>query len=155
MASRTLTAVALLASLMAASGTSVRALPGLDERTVTDPATGVALYGYDPVAYFVEKRAVRGLRDCEAEWNGVAWRFASEANRAAFLSAPEVYAPRFGGYAPAAVANGAAAPGHPLIFAVREERLYLFRSPAERDAFADPRAAEQAWPKLEAELPRG
>ncbi|GLK79770.1 YHS domain-containing (seleno)protein [Methylopila turkensis] len=130
------------------------ATPGVDERYVSDPANGIALYGYDPVAYFTDGRAVPGQREHEAEWNGAAWRFASAANMAAFLSAPEVYAPRFGGYDPAAVANGAPAAGHPLIFAVRGEALYLFRSPGERDAFRDPRPAEKAWPRVEAQLAR-
>ncbi|RXF75381.1 YHS domain-containing (seleno)protein [Hansschlegelia zhihuaiae] len=128
------------------------ALPGLTERVVSDPATGVALYGYDPVAYFTEGRPVRGRSDVETEWNGAAWRFASEANRAAFLSAPEVYAPRFGGYDPAGVARGLAVAGHPLLFRVERDRLYLFRSRSERDAFAGPGEADVAWPKVAAEL---
>ncbi|MGA0532143.1 YHS domain-containing (seleno)protein [Hansschlegelia sp. KR7-227] len=128
------------------------ATPGLSERFVSDPMSGVALYGYDPVAYFTAGRAERGRRDIEAEWGGSAWRFVSEANRAAFLSAPEVYAPAYGGYDPVAVANGAPAAGHPLLFRVRGDRLYLFRSPEERDSFADARSADAAWPRVEAQL---
>lgn len=141
------TALALLGTTASASAT-----PGLTERIVSDPASGVALYGYDPVAYFTKRQAVPGRRHIEAEWGGAAWRFSSEANRAAFLSAPEVYAPRFGGYDPTAVARGAAAAGHPLLFKIRGERLYLFRGPGERDAFADPSGAEAAWPGLRARL---
>lgn len=137
---------------MASLPSGVSALPGLTERFVSDPASGVALFGYDPVAYFTEGKPVRGRRDVEAEWNGAAWRFSSEANRAVFLSAPEVYAPRFGGYDPSAVADGLAVAGHPLLFRVKGERLYLFRTRAERDAFGDPRPADMVWPKVAAEL---
>jgi hypothetical protein len=129
-----------------------QAVPGLTERVVSDPATGIALFGYDPVAYFTEGEAVQGRRDFEAEWNGAAWRFANAANRAAFLSAPEVYAPRFGGYDPIALVKGAAAAGHPLLFMVKAERLYLFRSEADRAAFADAGAAAAAWPRVSAAL---
>lgn len=128
------------------------ALPGLNERVVSDPSSGVALYGYDPVAYFTEGRPVRGRRDVEVEWAGAAWRFASEANRAAFLSAPDVYAPRFGGYDPEAVALGIAVAGHPLLFKVRGDRLYLFRTRTDREAFKDAGVADIAWPKVAAGL---
>lgn len=150
----TLTGVLAFGALCAglACAAPAAATPGLTERVVADPASGIALFGYDPVAYFTEGRPVQGLRAFEAEWNGSAWRFASEANRAAFLSAPEVYAPRFGGYDPFAVARGRAAAGHPLVFAVRDDRLYLFRSPAARDAFDDPTPAEAEWPEVERDL---
>ncbi|MFC7053561.1 YHS domain-containing (seleno)protein [Hansschlegelia quercus] len=141
----------LLAALAFGCGSAV-AVPGLTEKVVSDPSSGIALYGYDPVAYFVDSKATPGRRDIEAEWNGAAWRFESEANRAAFLSAPDVYAPRFGGYDPEAVANGAAAAGHPLLFRVSGDRLYLFRTSEARDSFANDAAAEAAWPKLEAKL---
>lgn len=143
-------AIALCAAMMASA--PALAVPGLNERVVADPASGIALYGYDPVAYFTEGRAVRGSRAVEAEWQGAAWRFASEANRAAFLSAPQVYAPRFGGYDPAAVASGIAAAGHPLLYRIEGERLYLFRTEADRDAFRDAHVADAAWPKVAAEL---
>lgn len=137
---------------LACLGASAMATPGLNDRIVSDPSTGIALYGFDPVAYFTEGKAVRGRRDVEAEWNGAAWRFASEANRAAFLSSPETYAPRFGGYDPSAVATGVAVAGHPLIFRIEGERLYLFHTPQTRDGFGDLASAQQSWPKVEAGL---
>ena len=128
------------------------ATPGLSEHYVSDPSSGIALYGYDPVAYFTEGRPVPGRRDIEAEWGGAAWRFSSEANRAAFLSSPQTYAPRFGGYDPSAVAVGVAAAGHPLLFVVSGERLYLFRTEADRRSFDGDRRAEANWPRIAAEL---
>lgn len=137
------------AGLLAAAA---EATPGLTERVVSDPASGIALYGYDPVAYFTDGRPVQGRRDIEVEWGGAAWRFESEANRAAFLSKPEAYAPRYGGYDPRAVARGVAAAGHPLLFRISGDRLYLFRSPEDRDAAANLREADAAWPKLRRQL---
>ena len=75
------------------------------------------------------------------------WRFRNEGNRAAFVADPEVYMPRFGGYDPVAVARGASAPGHPELWLIAEERLYLFYSAAARDAFAgDPGIARSTPP---------
>jgi len=150
----TLTGVLAFGALCAglACAAPAAATPGLNERVVADPASGIALFGYDPVAYFTEGRPVLGKRLFEAEWGGAAWRFASAANRAAFLSAPEVYAPQFGGYDPLAVARGRAAAGHPQVFAVLRDRLYLFRSPDARDTFADPAPAVAEWPAVERDL---
>ena len=142
----------LAAACFGVTAGTAAATPGLTERIVSDPATGIAIYGYDPVAYFTEGRPVLGQRDLEVEWGGAAWRFESEANRAAFLSAPEAYVPRYGGYDPLAVAKGVPAAGHPLLFRISGDRLYLFRSPEDRDAAADVREADAAWPKLRRQL---
>ncbi|PZQ17120.1 MAG: hypothetical protein DI565_07010 [Ancylobacter novellus] len=145
--------LAALAALgIACLAAPAKATPGLNDRIVSDPSTGIALYGFDPVAYFTEGRAVPGRRDVEAEWGGAAWRFANEANRAVFLSSPETYAPRFGGYDPAAVVSGAAIAGHPLLFRIEPDGLYLFRSSEGRDAYVDIAAARRVWPKIEAGL---
>lgn len=140
------------AAVLALAPLAARAVPGLNEHVVADPATGVALFGYDPVAYFTDGRPTPGSRLIEAEWAGSAWRFSNEANRAAFLSAPEVYAPRYGGYDPLSVAKGFAAAGHPLLFVIRGDRLYLFRTAADRDAFSGPGEADRAWPVVDAGL---
>src|SRR5690606_24809806 len=104
-------------------------------RFATDPVTGYALGGHDPVAYFTDKAPRRGEAELEAHWRGVAWTFVNEGNRAAFVAAPEVYAPRFGGCAPYSLAEGYATTGNPLVFALYGERLYLFHSEVDRFLF--------------------
>src|SRR5262249_13416937 len=76
------------------------------ELVVSDQHTGVALYGFDPVAYFVDGRARQGSAKFEWRYAGVVWRFRNEGNRAAFIDRPADYLPRFGGYDPLAVARG-------------------------------------------------
>ena len=125
---------------------------------VTDPQTGIAISGFDPVAYFTSARAERGRPGIEYNLGGIIWRFNSEANRAVFADNPEVYAPQFAGYDPAAIARGASVAGHPEYFVVVHERLYLFYSRAARDAFAaEPErvieAAERKWPAVRRTLP--
>jgi hypothetical protein len=131
---------------------------GLTERVAVDTVSGFAISGYDPVGYFVDGRPVVGSSTYEAIWNGAAWRFANEGNRAAFLAAPEIYAPRYGGYDAGSIAHGIAAPADPTMFLVAGGRLYLFRDDRARQAFLSSPdragAAEAAWPALERRLIR-
>ncbi len=59
---------------------------------------GVAIKGYDTVAYFTESRPVKGNPDISYEWRGAIWQFASEQHRELFKGDPEKYAPQYGGY---------------------------------------------------------
>ena len=123
------------------------------ERVAVDRHTGIALGGFDPVAYFVDADAVRGKGEFEHTFAGVVWRFRNEGNRAAFADNPEVYMPRFGGYDPVAVARGVGVPGDPRLWLIVENRLYLFYMPEARTAFGDdPKgllgAAEHSWPTV-------
>ena len=65
---------------------------------------GVALDGYDPVAYHAMHDAVRGMADLAVEHDGVRFLFASDEHRDAFRQEPERYAPAFGGWCAFAVA---------------------------------------------------
>ena len=67
---------------------------------------GVAIDGYDPVAYFTDGRPVEGSKEFDDDWNGATWRFASAAHRDLFAAAPEKYAPQYGGYCAWAVVAG-------------------------------------------------
>jgi len=101
-----------------------------------DNSTGLAIGGFDPVAYFAVARAVRGREGIEHGWNGGGWRFVNDGNRRAFARDPEVYAPRFGGLDPVLLARGRRVPGNPRIWMIRDGRLYLFYSAATRQTFA-------------------
>ncbi len=102
---------------------------------VTDRISGTAIMGYDPVAYFTENAAVLGSARFEVEWNGVIWRFANAANKAAFEGAPHIYAPINGGYDPVGMGRGRKIPGNPFIFAVEGQHVYLFVSRQNRNEF--------------------
>jgi hypothetical protein len=123
------------------------------ERIVTDRHTGLAMYGYDPVAYFTEARPVVGRPEYELRHAGAVWRFRNEGNRAAFQANPDTYMPRFGGYDPVGIARGVATPGHPDLWARVGDELYLFYNVEGRDAFVtNPKkvigGAEIRWPDV-------
>ncbi|MHA6690839.1 YHS domain-containing (seleno)protein [Devosia sp. A449] len=120
---------------------------------VTDPLTGVAIYGMDPVSYFTESDPQLGRGDFEFIWNNVSWHFASAANRDIFQRSPEIYAPQFGGHGAMGMARGYVADSDPRIYTVFKQRLYLFYSASNREAFllAPDVAAQQAethWTEL-------
>ena len=119
--------------------------------------TGLAIEGYDPVAYFVDARPVLGLEEFEASEAGAVWRFHNEGNRASFVAHPDIYGPQFGGYDPVDVARGVTVPGNPRFWLISGQRLYLFGREQSRDAFAaDPgrflKEAVPRWPTLEQDL---
>jgi hypothetical protein len=127
------------------------------ERVVVNRYSGLAIEGYDPVAYFVDARPMVGLPDFEASEAGAVWRFRNEGNRASFLAHPDIYGPQFGGYDPTDVARGVTYAGNPLFWLISGQRLYLFGGEQSRDAFAaDPqrilRDANARWPRLEQDL---
>ena len=125
---------------------------------VTDGQTGIALDGFDAVAYFTGDGPVQGRAEFEYTFAGVTWRFRSEGNRAVFADHPEVYAPQFGGYDPIAIGRGVSVPGHPLTWAIVGDRLYLFYDSKARANFIEaPRraisAARRQWPNVSRTLP--
>ena len=129
------------------------------ERVLVDPASGLALGGYDPVAYFVNSEPRMGKPENEFFWNGAIWRFTNVGNLEAFRHAPAVYAPQYGGYGALAVSRGYPAQGSPLVWTVYEERLYLFASPVARAAWLQhpeglARSGNEQWPSIERSLAR-
>ena len=144
---------ALLGLVLCCGISTPRPSWAVDEPTVANTQSGLAISGFDPVAYFTDGAPKTGRPDLELSQGGAVWRFRNEGNRSAFAEHPDVYAPRFGGYDPVAIARGASVQGHPLVWAVVGQRLYLFYSDAARVTFiADPgryiEAATRKWPDV-------
>ena len=90
----------------------------------TDRA-GVAIKGYDVVAYASTGAAIKGSNEFEHRSNGAVWRFSSAANRDRFAQAPEQHAPQFGGYCAYAVSRGYTADIDPEAWRIVDGKLYL------------------------------
>lgn len=129
----TATCLVILASAPGLTGGSTaRATEVFQRDILVDPVTGIAMRGYDPVAYFVDRTPRLGLERFEMEWGGVVWRFVNEGNMDAFADAPEVYAPAYGGHDPLAFLLGSFTHGDPKIWLIQEQRLLFFFSKAKR-----------------------
>lgn len=88
---------------------------------------GLALQGYDPVAYFTAKKAAKGSAQFTALYKGVTYRFASATNRDLFLKSSAMYEPAYGGWCAYAMGDsGEKVDVDPETFEVRDGRLYLF-----------------------------
>lgn len=59
---------------------------------------GVAIDGYDPVAYFTRGQALHGSEAYTHTWNDAEWRFINAEHRDLFAANPKKYAPRHGGF---------------------------------------------------------
>ena len=86
---------------------------------------GVAIRGYDTVAYFTEGKAAKGAPEYLAAYKGSTFHFASAANRDAFIANPVKYAPQYGGFCAFGTAGGYKAAIDPAAFRIVEGKLYL------------------------------
>jgi YHS domain-containing protein len=116
---------------------------------------GTAIHGYDVVAYQTSNKATKGSTAHTFEWNGAKWLFASAANRERFISAPEKYAPQYGGYCAFGMSRGYKAAIDPQAFTVLDGKLYLNYNPQvqetwRKDTAGYIRKAGAQWPTVKA-----
>ncbi|MBL9173626.1 MAG: YHS domain-containing protein [Verrucomicrobiales bacterium] len=114
---------------------------------------GVAIQGFDPVAFFVLQAPLKGKAEFTSEHHGAKYRFHSAKNKAAFDSDPAKYEPRFGGYCAFGVSKGKLVDIDVNAFQIVEGRLLLQYSPSVRDQFnqdvaGNLKKAETQWPTL-------
>lgn len=117
----------------------------------------LAIEGYDPVAYFTDKRPVKGLPEFRTEFRGETFEFASADHREAFVAGPAKYAPEYGGYCAYGVAKGYKAKIDPEAFSVVRGRLYLNYSEAVRIRWLSDlpgyiRQADANWPEVQKQV---
>ena len=125
---------------------------GQDIRVNTDD-DGLAIKGYDPVAYFTLGEPTLGKAEFEHVWQDSRWWFASAEHRDRFQSDPERYAPRYGGFCAGGMALGRIWDVDPEAWVIVDDRLYLNWSKDGRDEFAaDPEPhiaqADANWERL-------
>jgi hypothetical protein len=143
----------LAAAALALAGAVPVAIAATTEMIVVDWHSGLAIDGYDPVAFFTDGKPLAGKADLELHYGGAVWRFYNIGNREAFAARPDIYMPQFGGYDPTGVARGVALSGNPNIWLISSQRLYLFYDQARLQKFtADPdqvmAEAEHNWPAV-------
>ena len=87
--------------------------------------SGLALQGYDPVAYFRASMPLKGSPQFTYSWMGAVWYFSNATNRDLFIADPVKYAPQFGGYCAWAVSNGYTANIDPEAWKIVDGKLYV------------------------------
>ena len=119
----------------------------------TAGSTGIALDGYDPVAFFTDGRPTHGNFKITATHQGATYFFASEKNKQMFESDPQAYAPQYGGYCAFGVAAGALFPVDIDTWQIRNDKLYLNLNPGIVEQFnnkfdSNVAQADKNWPDL-------
>jgi YHS domain-containing protein len=115
--------------------------------------TGLAIDGYDPVAYFTESKPVKGQRAFTFEFEGATYRFQSAAHRELFAKEPKKYVPQYGAFCAWAVSRGYTADTDPLAWRIVDGRLYLnynfsVKEQWEQDIPGNISKADTNWPGL-------
>lgn len=91
---------------------------------VGDP-TGIAIRGYDTVAYFTDSKPTPGSDRYTTQWNGAKWKFVSQDHLDKFEAAPEKYAPQYGGYCAYGVSRNYLVKIEPDQWTIIDGKLYL------------------------------
>ncbi len=88
---------------------------------------GIALQGYDPVAYFKSSKAIKGNKNLSATYEGVIYYFSTKANKDAFIKSPSAYEPQYGGWCAYAMGSaGEKVSIDPETFKIVDGKLYVF-----------------------------
>ena len=118
---------------------------------------GVAIMGYDPVAYFTDGQARKGSEEFAYDWLGTPWHFASDGHRELFIGDPAKYAPQYGGHCTLGVANGESTINiDPEAWRIIDGKLYLnyaddpLLDAPERAVYLA--KADANWPAIKARL---
>ncbi|HLF35363.1 MAG TPA: YHS domain-containing (seleno)protein [Cyclobacteriaceae bacterium] len=116
-------------------------------------SSGIAINGYDPVAYFTEGMPVKGDSLYVFHWKGAVWRFSNDEHLKMFGADPEKYAPQFGGYCAYGMYEGHKAKTEPDTWTIVDDKLYLNYNMNVRDLWRENRGehiriAETNWPEV-------
>ncbi len=146
------TAAALLSLLLLLAGPLHAGVPGSTAPINVD-AQGLALRGYDPVAYFEDGKPTRGLEKLSASYDGARYVFASEAHRKLFLQNPKKYIPQYGGFCAVGTSYGEKVDVDPETGKIVNGKLYLnngakARAIFDRDTRDTISRADRNWPQV-------
>lgn len=127
-------------------------IPGSTSQINVD-AHGVALGGYDPVAYFDPGKPTRGSEKFSASYDGAQYLFATDEHRQTFLKNPRAYLPEFGGFCVVGAAHGSKVDVDPETGRVVNGHLYLNNSARVLEIFNQDRTgniskAQTNWPTV-------
>jgi YHS domain-containing protein len=98
-------------------------------------AQGVAIQGYDPVAYFKQHKPVKGLPKNQSVYQGAKFYFVSAADKKEFDKSPTKYAPTYGGYCANSLRKGVLKNGDPNVFYIYKGKLYFCSTKAAAEEF--------------------
>jgi YHS domain-containing protein len=134
-------------------GLTLPALAQTGKTIVNVDKQGMALQGYDPVAFFTDQKPVKGTAGIQSTYHGAIYLFATAEHKALFDASPGKYEPAFGGYCAYGVSKGHLAPVKVDAFQIYDGRLLMQNSTWARDGFDEDQKgnlakADATWPEL-------
>jgi YHS domain-containing protein len=125
--------VTLRGALRGVAGVAVLWLGGCAVYNTTRDGADLMLRGHDPVSYFTAPKPLPGKSELSARHRYGSYRFATEENRKRFLADPDRYAPQYGAFCAKGVSYAVRAGGDPLVYELRDGRLFIFVNDYARD----------------------
>jgi len=155
---------ALLAALgLLVASTSISSVPAFavvpnSTSAVNTNEQGIALHGYDPVAYFTVGAPTKGNASFTAKYEGASYFFASAENLKKFKANPAAFAPQFGGFCAMGVALEKKLDGDPAVWKIVDGKLYLNVNADvsvawQRDIPGNLEKANDYWPEIKGKTP--
>jgi YHS domain-containing protein len=123
------------------------------KKLVNVDKNGIAIKGYDPVAFFTQNKPVKGKPDFASDYNGAKYLFASAEDKATFDANPSKYEPQFGGFCAYGVSQGHTAPIKIDTFQIVDGRLLFnydldVKKEFQKDTQGNLKKADQNWPGI-------
>jgi YHS domain-containing protein len=142
-----------LAAVLALTGSALADSTSEGKVLVLKNRDGLAIQGFDPIAYFTENKPVKGDPRYQSEFEGAKYWFASPEHKSLFDANPARYAPAYGGYCGYAASIDRLSPVSPEWFQIIDGKLILQHNKKAYDKFnADLKGnvmkADENWPGL-------
>ncbi|WP_417451588.1 YHS domain-containing (seleno)protein [Kordiimonas sp.] len=149
--------LALAATTLTISTPSYAVVETATSEVNTD-VQGLAMQGYDPVAYFTSGGPMKGDKKYAVRHTGGTYYFASAKNKAAFMANPDHYLPQYGGFCAMGVALGKKLDGDPTVWKIVNDKLYLNVNEDvsvawNRDIPGNLYKANEYWPEIKYSTP--
>jgi len=147
--------VFLAICMFALSPVSLRAQSSAQSKSLVNvDSEGVGAHGYDPVAFFTQRKAIRGDPSRQSAYGGAIYYFQSAADKDIFDKDPAKYAPQYGGYCAMAMTMGQLEDADPNYFFVHDNKLLLQRNEKahmmfSKDLKANHKKADDNWARLQ------
>lgn len=117
----------LFAAFLLLVGVSAMSQEALRKKEFNLGKNGLAIDGYDPVAYFKENKAIKGNSSFATVYQGATYYFSSADNKEEFKKNPAKYEPQYGGWCAYAMGkNGEKVEIDPETFKIVDGKLFLF-----------------------------
>ncbi len=151
-------AFALMSSLVIAGTANAGTVTNISNG-LTILGSGLAVHGYDVIAYFTKGEPAIGRAKFSATYNDATYRFASKAHLDTFEDDPKKFVPQYGGYCAYGVSVRAKFDGDPRLWKIVDGKLYLnlnedIQRSWEKDIPGNIKRANRHWKRIATKTPQ-